>query len=95
MVILDCNFRPYKITNLILIPARPKFSQPPAKILLLLRMRNYDPVPNISKIVSNYVAELARLVSTVNKNNKNKMPPPASTFWIKVDENHVCYFIWP
>ena len=23
------------------------------------------------------------------------MPPPAPTFWKKVDENQVCYFIWP
>ena len=23
------------------------------------------------------------------------MPPPAQTFWEKVDENQVCYFIWP
>ena len=51
--------------NLILIPARPKFYQPPAKILLLLRMRDDDPLPkfNISKIDSSYVPELARLVS--------------------------------
>ena len=40
---------------------------------------------------SSYVAELARLVSIV----KNKMPPPGPTFWKKVDENQVCYFIWP
>ena len=59
--------RPYKITNLILIPARPKFYQPPAKILLLLRMRDDDPLPNISKLDYNYVAELGRLVSIVNK----------------------------
>ena len=23
------------------------------------------------------------------------MPPPAPIFWKKVDENQVCYFIWP
>ena len=58
-------------------------------------MRDDDPVPNISKMTPNYVAELARLVSIVNRKNKNKMPPPAPTFWKKVDENQVCYFIWP
>ena len=23
------------------------------------------------------------------------MPPPAPNFWNKVDENQVCYFVWP
>ena len=23
------------------------------------------------------------------------MPPPTPNFWKKVDENQVCYFIWP
>ena len=54
-------------------------------------MRNDYPLPNISKIDSGYVAELARLVSIVNKKNASSHP----NFLEKVDENQVCYFIWP
>ena len=36
-----------------------------------------------------YIAELARLVSIMNKKNKNKVPPPTPTFWKTVDENQV------
>ena len=61
------ELRPYKITNLILVLAHPKFYQPPAKFLLLLRIYNDDLLPNILKIDSSYVADLARLVSIVIK----------------------------
>ena len=54
-------------------------------------MRDDDPLPHISKWPLNYAAELARLVSIVT----NKIPPPTPTFWKKVDENQVRYFIWP
>ena len=37
-------------------------------------MRNDYPLPNISKIDSGYVAELARLVSIVNKKNASSHP---------------------
>ncbi len=46
------SLRTYKITYLILIPARPNFYRPPQRILLLLRVRSSDPLPNILKICS-------------------------------------------
>jgi hypothetical protein len=62
----ESYIRPYKITYLILIPARPNFYRPPQRILLLLRVRSSDPLPN-----NKYASILMR---------KNKMPPPVHNF---------------
>ena len=50
---LSCElmFRPY--IYLILIPARPNFYRPPLQILLLLRVRDSDPLPNMIRITAN------------------------------------------